>query len=76
MASSPAKAMTLLDQDWTEEQAQGLLDGLKLDGGAPKWKLDTSGCCVTGARLMVWTRRQSMANSNLSPMSFAMASKP
>ena len=31
--------MTLLDQDWTEEQAQGLLDSLNLDGGTPKWKL-------------------------------------
>jgi hypothetical protein len=30
--------MTLLDQDWTEEQAQGLLDALSLDGGTPKWK--------------------------------------
>ena len=32
--------MTLLDQDWTEEQAQGLLDSLDLDGGTPKWKLE------------------------------------
>jgi|RifCSP13_1_1023834.scaffolds.fasta_scaffold09517_2 hypothetical protein len=32
--------MTLLDQDWTEEQAQGLLDSLNLDGGTPKWKLE------------------------------------
>ena len=30
--------MTLLDQDWTQEQAQGLLDSLNLDGGTPKWK--------------------------------------
>src|SRR3546814_751174 len=30
--------MTLLDQDLTEEQAQGLLDSLNLDGGPPKWK--------------------------------------
>ena len=30
--------MTLLDQDWTEPQAQGLLDSLDLDGGPPKWK--------------------------------------
>lgn len=30
--------MTILDQDWTEEQAQGLLDGLSLDDGPPKWK--------------------------------------
>jgi len=30
--------MSLLDQDWTEEQAQGLLDSLNLDGGTPKWK--------------------------------------
>ena len=29
--------MTLLDS-WTEEQAQGLLDSLNLDGGTPKWK--------------------------------------
>lgn len=32
--------MTLLDQDWTEPQAQGLLDKLNLDGGTPKWKLE------------------------------------
>ena len=32
--------MTLLDQDWTEEQAQGLLDCLNLDGGPPRWKLE------------------------------------
>ena len=30
--------MTLLDQDWTEQQAQGLLDSLDLSGGPPKWK--------------------------------------
>jgi Phage tail lysozyme len=30
--------MTLLDQDWTEAQAQGLLDALNLDGRTPKWK--------------------------------------
>ena len=32
--------MTLLDQDWTEEQAQGVLDGLNLNGGIPRWKLE------------------------------------
>ena len=30
--------MTILDHGWTEEQAQGLLDSLNLDGGTPKWK--------------------------------------
>jgi hypothetical protein len=30
--------MTLLDNGWTEEQTQGLLHSLKLDGGTPKWK--------------------------------------
>lgn len=30
--------MALLDQDWTEAQAQGLLDALNLDGGTPRWK--------------------------------------
>lgn len=30
--------MTLLDQGWTEEQAKGLLDCLKLVGGTPDWK--------------------------------------
>jgi len=30
--------MTLLDNGWTEEQAQGLLDSLNLYGGTPKWK--------------------------------------
>lgn len=30
--------MTLLDQGWTEQQAQGLLDSLDLNGGPPKWK--------------------------------------
>jgi hypothetical protein len=32
------REMTLLDTGWTEEQAQGLLDSLKLDGGTPEWK--------------------------------------
>ena len=30
--------MTLLDNGWTDEQAQGLLHSLNLDGGTPKWK--------------------------------------
>ena len=30
--------MTFLDNGWTEEQAQGLLDKLKLTGGTPNWK--------------------------------------
>jgi len=30
--------MTLLDIGWTEEQAKGLLNGLKLKGGIPNWK--------------------------------------
>ena len=30
--------MALLDQDWTEEQAQGLVESLNLDDGPPKWK--------------------------------------
>lgn len=30
--------MTLLDNGWTEEQAQGLLDSLLLVGGPPNWK--------------------------------------
>jgi hypothetical protein len=30
--------MTLLDSGWTEEQAQGLLDGLGLSGSVPNWK--------------------------------------
>ena len=30
--------MTLLDQDWTAEQAKGLLDSLKLNGGIPEWE--------------------------------------
>jgi hypothetical protein len=38
--SLSATEMTFLDQDWTEEQAQGVLDGLKLEGGTPKWKLE------------------------------------
>src|SRR6187200_2645708 len=32
------RQMTLLDTGWTQEQAQGLLDSLKLNGGMPKWK--------------------------------------
>ena len=32
------RTMTLLDNGWTEEQAQGLLDSLNLEGGTPKWK--------------------------------------
>ena len=30
--------MALLDNGWTDEQAQGLLHSLNLDGGTPKWK--------------------------------------
>lgn len=30
--------MTLLDNGWTDEQTQGLLHSLNLDGGTPKWK--------------------------------------
>jgi hypothetical protein len=29
--------VALLDNGWTEEQARGLLDSLKLDGGIPDW---------------------------------------
>ena len=29
--------MTLLDTGWTEEQAKGLLDSLRLRGGLPDW---------------------------------------
>jgi hypothetical protein len=32
------REMTLLDTGWTEEQAQGVLDSLKLNGGMPDWK--------------------------------------
>jgi hypothetical protein len=31
-------SMTLLDEGWTEEQAIGLLDQLKLLGAVPNWK--------------------------------------
>jgi hypothetical protein len=30
--------MTILDSDWTEEQARALLDRLGLTGGLPRWK--------------------------------------
>ena len=30
--------MSLPDIGWTEQQAQGLLECLNLDGGTPKWK--------------------------------------
>jgi hypothetical protein len=30
--------MALLDDGWTEEQAQGLWDGLNLSGSVPDWK--------------------------------------
>jgi len=30
-------AVVLLDDGWTEEQAAGLLECLKLDGGIPDW---------------------------------------
>jgi Phage tail lysozyme len=30
--------MVSIDQDWTEEQAQGLLESLNLEEGPPKWK--------------------------------------
>jgi hypothetical protein len=34
---SVGREMTLLDSDWTPEQAQGLLDSLKLNRGMPNW---------------------------------------
>lgn len=40
--------MTLLDHGWTEEQAQGLLDSLKLGSPIPLWKP------VWLQRLRVW----------------------
>jgi hypothetical protein len=30
--------MTLFDNGWTEDQAKGLIDSLKLTGGVPDWK--------------------------------------
>ena len=30
--------MTLVDDGWTEKQAQGLLDSLRLTGVVPDWK--------------------------------------
>ena len=30
--------MSLPDNGWTEQQAQGLLESLNFDGGTPKWK--------------------------------------
>jgi hypothetical protein len=35
---SVGREMTLLDSDWTPEQAQGLLDSLKLNCGMPDWR--------------------------------------
>ena len=32
------REMTLLDGDWTSQQAQGLLDSLKINCGVPDWK--------------------------------------
>jgi hypothetical protein len=30
--------MTLVDSDWSPEQAEGLLDSLKLSHGMPQWR--------------------------------------
>jgi hypothetical protein len=30
--------MTLIDNGWSEQQASGLLDSLKLNGSSPNWK--------------------------------------
>jgi len=35
---SVGREMTLLDLDWTPQQAQGLLDSLKINCGVPDWK--------------------------------------
>jgi len=37
-ANQRRRNMTLLDNGWTDEQSQGLLRSLNLDGGTPKWK--------------------------------------
>ncbi len=38
VANCVTLTMTLLDDGWTAEQAKGLLDSLKLDGGIPEWE--------------------------------------
>jgi len=42
--------MTLFDNGWTEDQAKGLIDSLKLTGGVPDWKPDTIQRLHDGAR--------------------------
>ena len=37
---SVGREMTLLDGDWTSQQAQGLLDSLKINCGVPDWKAE------------------------------------
>jgi hypothetical protein len=64
-----------MTQGWTEQQAQGLLDSLNLDGGAPKWKLEHL------RRLRDWCSAHGKDSATIdgqlefTPMSFAMASK-
>jgi uncharacterized membrane protein len=63
--------MALLDHGWTEEQAQGLLDGLKLTGSVPDWKLSIFKDCATGAVIVGRIQTQPRPNLNLSPTIFA-----
>jgi hypothetical protein len=38
------REMTLPDSDWTPEQAEGLLDSLKLNRGLPDWRPEALKC--------------------------------
>jgi hypothetical protein len=73
--------MTLLDNGWTDEQTQGLLHSLNLDGGTPKTVELPSGNPNTskgydpGAQLTKRTQPPSMGNLGSSPMSFAIPTK-
>jgi hypothetical protein len=56
------RAMTLLDGDWTPQQAQGLLDSLKLNCGCPTGSQKPLKGSAIGAPLTKRMQPQSRAN--------------
>jgi hypothetical protein len=77
--------MALLDDGWTEEQAKGLLDALKLVGAIPNWKAEHlqrlyNWCSAHqqdhfGAALISRIIKPSKVNLNSWPMTFATLTK-
>jgi hypothetical protein len=63
--------MTLVDDSWTEEQAQGLLDSLRIAGVVPDWKPEHLQKLYDWCSAHEKDHKPSKANLNSSPTSFA-----